>query len=148
MGPKPLMMSLLAALVVMGCGGARQDAAANSVNISAVRDSIRKARGTTASAASATTTATATSGAIAVPPVESAVQRESFEYAGGTRDPFASLVSLKATGPSIDNLQLVASASTGVHVSHPLFVIWDQNLDPTPDPVDSFSNLDETVYAG
>ncbi len=117
MGPKPLMMSLLAALVVMGCGGARQDDAANSVNISAVRDSIRKARGTTASAPSATTTATATSGAIAVPPVESAVQRESFEYAGGTRDPFASLVSLKATGPSIDNLQLVAiyeSRSGGV----------------------------------
>jgi hypothetical protein len=103
------MMSLLAALVVMGCGGGAKDDATATVNISAVRDSIRKARGTTAAAAdSTTTTATATAGAIAAPPVENAVQRETFEYAGGTRDPFASLVSLKATGPSIDNLQLVA----------------------------------------
>lgn len=108
MGPKTLIMSLLAALVVTGCGGAPQEDAASTVNISAVRDSIRKARGTTAAAANTTTTATATSGAIAAPPVENAVQRETFEYAGGTRDPFASLVSLKATGPSIDNLQLVA----------------------------------------
>jgi hypothetical protein len=116
------MMSLLAALVVMGCGGAEKDDAASTVNISAVRDSIRKARGTTAAtdsaaADSAATTATATSGAIAAPPVENAVQRETFDYAGGTRDPFASLVSLKATGPSIDNLQLVAiyeSRSGGV----------------------------------
>lgn len=56
----------------------------------------------------------------------------------------------KMVGTSIelDNLTLAASASTGVHVSHPLFVTWDQNLEPTPDPVDSFSNLDETVYAG
>jgi hypothetical protein len=116
------MMSLLAALVVMGCGGAEKDDAASTVNISAVRDSIRKARGTTAATDSAAadraaTTATATSGAIAAPPVENAVQRETFDYAGGTRDPFASLVSLKATGPSIDNLQLVAiyeSRSGGV----------------------------------
>jgi hypothetical protein len=116
------MMSLLAALVVMGCGGAEKDDAASTVNISAVRDSIRKARGTTAAtdsaaADSAATTATATSGAIAAPPVENAVQRETFDYAGGARDPFASLVSLKATGPSIDNLQLVAiyeSRSGGV----------------------------------
>ena len=117
MGPKTLLLSLLAALVVTGCGGAKEDDAANAVNISAVRDSVRKAKGSTAAAAAATTTATATSGAIAAPPVENAVQRETFEYGGGTRDPFASLVSLKATGPSIDNLQLVAiyeSRSGGV----------------------------------
>jgi hypothetical protein len=117
-GPKTLLLSLLAALVVTGCGGAKEDDAANAVNISAVRDSVRKAKGSTAAAAAATTTtATATSGAIAAPPVENAVQRETFEYGGGTRDPFASLVSLKATGPSIDNLQLVAiyeSRSGGV----------------------------------
>jgi hypothetical protein len=116
-GPKTLLLSLLAALVVTGCGGAKEDDAANAVNISAVRDSVRKAKGSTAAAAGATTTATATSGAIAAPPVENAVQRETFEYGGGTRDPFASLVSLKATGPSIDNLQLVAiyeSRSGGV----------------------------------
>lgn len=56
----------------------------------------------------------------------------------------------KMVGTSIelDNLTLVASAMSGVHVAHPLFVTWDQNLNPTPDPVDSFSNLDETVAAG
>ncbi len=56
----------------------------------------------------------------------------------------------KMVGTSIElvNLKVVAPASTGVHVTHPIFVIWDQNLNPTPDPVDSFSNLDETVFAG
>jgi hypothetical protein len=43
---------------------------------------------------------------------------------------------------------LVAPAATGVHVVHPVFVVWDQNLTPTPDPIDSFSNLDETVFSG
>jgi hypothetical protein len=52
------------------------------------------------------------------------------------------------TSIELTNLTLVAPASTGVHVTHPVFVIWDQNLTPTPDPVDSFSNVDETVAAG
>ena len=54
---------------------------------------------------------------IAAPPVENAVARETFAYGGGTRDPFASLITLKATGPTIDNLLLVAiyeSRSAGV----------------------------------
>jgi len=52
------------------------------------------------------------------------------------------------TSIELTNLQIVAPASTGVHVTHPVFVIWDQNLNPVPDPVDSFSNLDETVFSG
>jgi hypothetical protein len=52
------------------------------------------------------------------------------------------------TSIELKNVTLVAPASTGVHVTHPLFVIWDQNLTPTPDPVDSFSGLDETVFSG
>lgn len=48
----------------------------------------------------------------------------------------------------LSNITLAPSASTGVHVMHPLFVVWDENLDPHPDPVDSFSNVDETVFAG
>src|SRR5262249_49809078 len=35
---------------------------------------------------------------------------------------------------------------TGVHIVHPLFVVWDENFNASPDPVDSFSNLDQTVY--
>jgi hypothetical protein len=68
----------------------------------------------------------------------------------------ATLVGAKLTfdavmvGTSIElkNIMLVAPAATGVHVQHPVFVIWDQNLTPTPDPIDSFSGLDETAFAG
>ena len=58
--------------------------------------------------------------------------------------------SAKMVGTSIEltNLKVTTPATTGVHVVHPVFVIWDQNLNPTPDPVDSFSNLDETVFSG
>lgn len=49
---------------------------------------------------------------------------------------------------TLTSLDLVTPASTGVHVTHPVFFSWDQNLMPTPDPADSFSNLDETVMAG
>jgi hypothetical protein len=34
----------------------------------------------------------------------------------------------------------------GVHIAHPLWVTWDSHYNPTPDPVDSFSNLDQTVF--
>lgn len=112
MGRKHLMLSLLAAAaLVAACGGSDEPAdSAQNVNLAAVRDSIRQARaakGEKAPAAPATV-ATESSGAIAAPPVENAVQRETFAYAGGTRDPFASLIATKATGPTIDNLQLVA----------------------------------------
>lgn len=58
--------------------------------------------------------------------------------------------SAKMVGTSIQlsSIKLVTTASMGLHVVHPLFVVWDQNLNPTPDPVDSFSNLDETVFSG
>ncbi len=103
------MRSLLAVSLLAACGGAAQTDKPDTVNVSAVRDSIQKARGPKpAPVASAAGAQTATAGAIAAPLVENAVQRESFAYAGGTRDPFASLISLKATGPTIENLQLVA----------------------------------------
>ena len=40
-------------------------------------------------------------------PVENQVQRETFAYSGGARDPFASLMNMKASGPELGNLQLV-----------------------------------------
>ncbi len=52
------------------------------------------------------------------------------------------------TSIELTNLKITAPASTGVHITHPIFVIWDQNLNPTPDPIDSFSGLDETVFSG
>ncbi|HET9150875.1 MAG TPA: hypothetical protein VFN83_04100 [Gemmatimonadales bacterium] len=110
MGHKHLLLGLAAAALVAACGSAKEQAdSADKVNVAAMRDSIRKAKGLKPAAQPATpaSTATASSGAIAAPPVENAVQRETFAYAGGTRDPFASLINLKATGPTIDNLQLV-----------------------------------------
>ena len=38
---------------------------------------------------------------------ETDVQRESFSYGGGSRDPFASLMDLKSAGPELADLQLV-----------------------------------------
>jgi len=38
---------------------------------------------------------------------ETEVQRETFAYAGGTRDPFGSLMKLKSAGPELGDLQLV-----------------------------------------
>ncbi len=52
------------------------------------------------------------------------------------------------TSIELTSLKIVTPASTGVHVTHPVFVIWDAQLNPTPDPIDSFSNLDETVFSG
>ena len=52
------------------------------------------------------------------------------------------------TSVQLSNLKVVAASTIGVHVVHPLFVVWDQNLTPTPDPVDSFSGLDESVFSG
>ena len=40
-------------------------------------------------------------------PGETEVQRETFAYAGGTRDPFGSLMDLKSAGPELSDLQLV-----------------------------------------
>ena len=49
---------------------------------------------------------------------------------------------------SLTNMKLVAPASTGVHVSHPIFVIVPATGAAEPDSVDSFSNLDQTTAAG
>jgi hypothetical protein len=48
----------------------------------------------------------------------------------------------------LSSIMLVTAPSVGLHVVHPLWVMWDANMVPTPDPVDSFSNLDETVQGG
>ena len=52
------------------------------------------------------------------------------------------------TSIELTNLKVPTPAATGVHVVHPVFVIWDQILNPSPDPIDSFSGLDETVFSG
>lgn len=53
----------------------------------------------------------------------------------------------KMVGNSIElsSINVKTPQTSGVHIVHPLFVMWDTQYNPTPDPVDSFSNLDETV---
>jgi hypothetical protein len=83
-------------------------------------DSIRQAR---AADTTGQPVQVALAGAAAQPVAdEKSVLRESFAYGGGARDPFASLIDLKATGPELSNLQLVgiyldvASADNSVAV--------------------------------
>jgi hypothetical protein len=45
----------------------------------------------------------------------------------------------------LSQIMVVTTPTDGLHLVHPLWVIWDEHYNPAPDPVDSFSNLDETV---
>jgi hypothetical protein len=45
------------------------------------------------------------------------------------------------------DLEIHPTAKNGVHLVHPLFVVFDSG-DVDPDPVDSFSNVDQTFEAG
>ena len=72
----------------------------------------------------------------------------------GSKVSFATLAGVsisftaKTLGSSLELTQLTVatSPSMGVHLVHPLWVMWDAQYNATPDPVDSFSNLDETVF--
>jgi hypothetical protein len=56
----------------------------------------------------------------------------------------------KMVGTTLEmtNIMISAAPTMGIHVAHPLWVMWDASMNPTPDPVDSFANLDETVDDG
>ena len=103
----------LAALTA-ACSGGDDSAAeqAQETRVAAARarsDSIRRARAQLAVNPAAGVQVAVTSAA-ATPAAGvgvNEVQREVFAYAGGPRDPFASLMNLKAVGPELGNLQLV-----------------------------------------
>ena len=109
----------LAALGAAACGGGDDQAAsaAEEAQVSQARaraDSVRQARRALTDSTGGVQVAmaqTAAAGALTPPgvgaPVENQVQRETFAYAGGARDPFASLMNMKAVGPELGNLQLV-----------------------------------------
>lgn len=54
----------------------------------------------------------------------------------------------KTVGTSLElsNIKINTAPMAGVHMVHPLWVIWDENFNASPDPADSFSNLDQTIY--
>jgi type II secretory pathway pseudopilin PulG len=122
-----LGLALLAALAGCSPSGDAAEAQAAEAQLAALRahnDSLRQVR----RAAEAAPAAAADSGASSilaattpdtVTPVEAAladsiqkareieVMRETFAYAGGTRDPFASLFNSSSAGPEIGDLDLV-----------------------------------------
>ncbi len=127
------MLALVAfSAACSGSDTADQEATANAA-AKAVRDSLRNARtmtATTAAAAAAGDSAAAPGDTIAEATTkvggttslaiidsasadsaerasETEVLRETFAYAGGTRDPFSSLVNAKNAGPELVDLQLV-----------------------------------------
>src|SRR5262249_44219606 len=57
------------------------------------------------------------------------------------------MASQVGTSLELSQLTVVAAPMMGVHIAHPLFSTWNGNT-AIPDPVDSFSNVDETVASG
>jgi hypothetical protein len=130
-----IVAALALAVALVGCGGEEPAEGPDIAALRAKNDSIRAARAAaapapatdsagaapaamrhdTAGAGTATDSAATDSAATDSAPIESgdarpgetAVLRETFVYTGGTRDPFASLLTLKSTGPELVDLQLV-----------------------------------------
>jgi hypothetical protein len=132
-----LGIALLAAFTVAGCSAGEDEAAAEQAaetqlaTLRARNDSMRQARQatdtmaadssgqSTLAATTPTTTDSVRADSIVVAEAEAAladsiqkareieVMRETFAYAGGARDPFASLINTSKLGPEISDLELV-----------------------------------------
>jgi mono/diheme cytochrome c family protein len=57
-------------------------------------------------------------------------------------------LSLDETTLALSDIEVHPTATAGVHMVHPLFVVYPKGLEPDPDPVDSFSNVDQTFEPG
>jgi hypothetical protein len=55
---------------------------------------------------------------------------------------------VSGTNLILTKLSIKAMGAMGVRIKHPLFVTWDTQLNATPDPIDSFSGLDQSIAAG
>ena len=126
-----LAAALVAALALAACGKSKAADAdtASTQKFTALRahnDSVRKARlaatpRTDTAQAPSAPAASIAAATVAAPDSmrpdsmpsdstaghETEVQRETFAYSGGTRDPFGSLMNLKNAGPELADLQLV-----------------------------------------
>jgi hypothetical protein len=126
-----LGLALMGVLTLAGCSGASEDATAADAKIAALRahnDSLRKARQQATPAAAPADSAQGQASLAATPAGakpdsladeeaamadsvakarEIEVMRETFAYAGGTRDPFNSLMNVSKMGPEISDLDLV-----------------------------------------
>jgi hypothetical protein len=109
-----LGFALLATLAGCSPSGDEAEAQAADAQLAALRahnDSLRQsARTTLAATTPGSDTVTVAEAALAdsiQKAREIEVMRETFAYAGGSRDPFASLINGSATGPEIADLDLV-----------------------------------------
>ncbi len=111
------------ALVLNGCGGNDKAEAKKAALAPATRPEIEEpevapAKRASPAAVAAKPAAPAESASVAVAPADSAAApgeesqgmgvRESFSYAGGSRDPFVSLLANTKVGPELPDLTLVA----------------------------------------
>ena len=55
---------------------------------------------------------------------------------------------IDSTTLELSDIQVHPTGAEGVHVVHPLFVVDAVGKSPNPDPVDSFSNVDQSFAAG
>lgn len=55
---------------------------------------------------------------------------------------------LTETSLKLDGLEVYTTATTGLHVVHPVFAVYPKGEDPTADPADSFSGLDARFDEG
>lgn len=55
---------------------------------------------------------------------------------------------LTSTTLILDQLEVHATVEMGVHMVHPLFVVYPKGIEADPDPTDSFSNVDQYFDVG
>jgi hypothetical protein len=55
---------------------------------------------------------------------------------------------ISETTLELSNIEVHPTSKAGVHMVHPLFVMHPVSSDPIPDPVDSFSNIDQSFEIG
>lgn len=125
MAPDRLGLTLCLALALAACGGDAEPAAtatptgapAPVVDSQAAQaDSVEAARIAAARAESASV-----SGPLA--------RRETFAYAGGSRDPFESLLDMATSGPELPDLQLVAIYQDLAYNSNSVALLRDRTND-------------------
>jgi hypothetical protein len=114
--------TLLGLLVLAGCGGGQ--AATNPAASAAAVEEDAPAAATAAQKTDSVKTVAIDSSLIPEPGQE--IPRESFNYRGGTRDPFKSLLEGRSVGPELGDLDLVSVAHFARDPKSSSAVLWDR----------------------